>query len=302
MKCVVCDSEFTPIYKRKTCSALCSGRSRNKSWFEVNDQMTKLNIDFMPYFEMGCSPGMIFDMLKRDFKLEKITLTQLRSYLKRNFKFDFDSGKNNRQPQWWKLQYKYPKSFTEQQIKADITKKCRAGQLQTIEKRTLKGNNGNPKFKKEDSPLCLEFYISRGLTEEEARRRMLRIQVAGAIAAQKSECTGLEDKVEKLFLSQGKRIEKQFKVKLLPEECVHNKNCYIFDFYLPDENMVVECNGAYWHASPSIYKSGDLIKLPRFGEVKVDLIWAIDEHKKQVALNRGYQYKVIWENDKNLFE
>jgi hypothetical protein len=293
-KCIVCDNDFD-LKKRTTCSKICSGRSRNPDFLITKRKIDLLPIDAEALSKENYSLGMIYDLAKRDYGLEGVSPDQFKYYLNTKFRFDLEAY--NKKPQWWKLQFKYPKSWSVEEIKQDIIKKCLVGQSKTVEARNKKGNTGNTKFKREDSPLCFEFYTSRGFSEKIAKEKILEINIAGAMGALKVHHTGLENKVAQMLDDQKKKYEKEFRVKLLPEEKIYNKSCYIYDFFLPEENCLIECHGQYWHASPEIYKSGDKIKLPRHGEVLVDYIWGIDKHKEDTAKKRGFNYKVIWENE-----
>lgn len=72
---------------------------------------------------------------------------------------------------------------------------------------------------------------------------------------------------------------------------------FIYDFYFPDFNLIVEYNGDYWHANPSIYK--DTSKIFNFPKKKMTIfdIWNKDSNKKMMAENHGYNFKIIWETD-----
>lgn len=241
------------------------------------------------------TPGMIYDLLIRDYNFDKeFSPTQFRSFIQRFVKYDRLTW--SKQKQSFKMQYRYPASFSVLDIEKDIIEQTRNAQKLTIEKRKQNGTLGNPLFKKTDSPLCIEFYTSRGFNVEFAKQKMLEIQLAGAIANQKTNHSGFEKKVQSIIEELNIHYVHQYKIRLLPEEKVFNKREYIYDFFLPDFNLLIECNGMYWHASPEIYKFDDIIKLPRFGEVKVQHVWDIDSHKEMVARKRNFKFETIWEN------
>jgi very-short-patch-repair endonuclease/transposase len=74
------------------------------------------------------------------------------------------------------------------------------------------------------------------------------------------------------------------------EEQVH-LGYYFVDFYLPQFNLVVECNGDYWHHNPltQLKEPSDRIKknVTR------------DKSKKTFLKNRNYNLLVLWENEIN---
>ena len=63
------------------------------------------------------------------------------------------------------------------------------------------------------------------------------------------------------------------------------------DFLIPSKNLVVEANGDFWHANPSIYgKDKPLHKIhPRVIEK--------DKRKLRQLNDKGYSVYVVWEND-----
>jgi G:T-mismatch repair DNA endonuclease (very short patch repair protein) len=67
-----------------------------------------------------------------------------------------------------------------------------------------------------------------------------------------------------------------------------------YDFYLPDYDVIIEVNGDYWHASPTIYHKNDLINYP-FGYKTAKEIWEKDLIKKQHAEKRNIPILYIWE-------
>ena len=68
---------------------------------------------------------------------------------------------------------------------------------------------------------------------------------------------------------------------------------YRFDFFLPDCNLVLEYNGSYWHADPSIYKPDDYIV--KKGKMASE-IWEYDKEKIKYIEEKGFLIRIIWEN------
>lgn len=237
--------------------------------------------------------SMIYDYVVRDFNFStKITLSKFREFFNKNIKCN--NIEHCKKAQSFKLQFKYPKNWSEDLIKLDIIEKSKKGQkLTAISKKGKK----NPKFKKQNSPFCVEFYTSRGFDIEYAKEKILEINVSGAIAAQKKGFSGLERKITKILTDNKIIFETQKTITLLPEEKIYNKKKYLYDIYIPQYNLLIECNGMFWHASKKIYKSGDKIKLPKQGEIEVNFIWSFDEHKKNVAMKRNFKFLTIWEDE-----
>jgi G:T-mismatch repair DNA endonuclease (very short patch repair protein) len=74
---------------------------------------------------------------------------------------------------------------------------------------------------------------------------------------------------------------------------------YQYDFVIPSIKLCIEFNGAFWHADPTIYKSGDHIKI---GDqlFLVDDIWNRDRTKLNAISSHGYHVEVIWCNSKKI--
>ena len=70
---------------------------------------------------------------------------------------------------------------------------------------------------------------------------------------------------------------------------------YSYDFIIEDV-LLLEMNGDFWHANPNKYKKHDILHFPGRYVVAEDL-WKKDEHKKQLAINKGYKFLTIWESD-----
>ena len=71
-----------------------------------------------------------------------------------------------------------------------------------------------------------------------------------------------------------------------------NNNVYFYDFVIPDKKICIEFNGAFWHADPTIYKTGDYIHLGK--DILVDSIWERDSKKLSAIEKRGYRTLVLW--------
>lgn len=70
----------------------------------------------------------------------------------------------------------------------------------------------------------------------------------------------------------------------------------IYDIKIINTNILLEINDNYWHLNPKYYKKYDKIKFP-FKNVHPLTIWNLDNHKKNIALKKGYKLIIIWEND-----
>ncbi|UFT97749.1 very short patch repair endonuclease [Radiobacillus kanasensis] len=61
-----------------------------------------------------------------------------------------------------------------------------------------------------------------------------------------------------------------------------------FDFLLPNQEVIIECDGDYWHANPKFYPDPAEWQL---GRIK------IDRDKNEIALRNDYKIIRFWEDD-----
>lgn len=69
---------------------------------------------------------------------------------------------------------------------------------------------------------------------------------------------------------------------------------FIYDFFIPSYNLIIEYNGDYWHANPEIYNEDKI-----FDGRTAKEIWEKDKLKKEIAEDNGYEFKTIWEKEYN---
>jgi very-short-patch-repair endonuclease len=81
--------------------------------------------------------------------------------------------------------------------------------------------------------------------------------------------TSIELKMEELLLNMGINYKKQINIEDIA--CV--------DFFIPENNTIIECFGDYWHNKENIKTK--------------------DERKRILLENRGYELLIFWEHDIN---
>lgn len=170
----------------------------------------------------------------------------------------------------------------------------------------------------------IEYYINRGMSEEEAKQALHNRQSTfslekcikkygsekGKLVWQERQdkwITTLYNKFNKNWIAQSE-IAKEFINKLMlklnitdKNKCTElslrdnkNKKTYSFDFYY--NNILIEFNGDYWHGNPKIYSSNKVFS--RHGnDLKITDIWSRDKKKKEFAESLGYKVITIWESD-----
>lgn len=132
-----------------------------------------------------------------------------------------------------------------------------------------------------------EEWLSKSLLSEKCRENIIR---KGMVSS------SLEDRIKDILLLLNIPFEQQFTLKIKDKRA-------IFDFILKDSNILLEINGDYYHANPSIYKENDIIFSKHNIKTAGD-IWNKDKRKKKIAKYNNYTVITIWEQDilKNKFD
>ena len=72
-------------------------------------------------------------------------------------------------------------------------------------------------------------------------------------------------------------------------------SCFCLDLYLPNNSLIIEVMGDYWHANPAIYNTeGRKINPTQFKDIKNDYI-----KNKEIKTNMGINILYLWESDIN---
>jgi hypothetical protein len=72
------------------------------------------------------------------------------------------------------------------------------------------------------------------------------------------------------------------------------RRSYHYDVFVPSLNTLVEINGDFWHCNPKLRSEDEWAKIRN-----VRRVWKADEEKAQVAIEHGYRFVTLWENDLN---
>lgn len=89
----------------------------------------------------------------------------------------------------------------------------------------------------------------------------------------------LEALVAKMLTAQGIQFEQQFRL-----------GRFLFDFYVPASNTLIEVHGTFWHADPRVYGDKPLTPIQERN-------LANDKRKAERAERDGYKLMVLWEYD-----
>jgi len=214
-----------------------------------------------------------------------------------------------RLPQEVKLQFKYPKGTSLEEIKKICSQQSSKGAKTTHRIRkawdayTPKNNTeyylnkgysldeANVKssaFRKSKSPFSRSFSNYQQLAADdvlELIRELSRNRGLKGLVSMRARNSKLELRVVSELLNKDIHCETQ---KILGK--------FAYDVFVPRFNLIIEVNGTYWHADPRVYNADDLIQFP-YGQVKASEKWSKDEIKLAYARSIGYNVCVLWEAD-----
>ena len=266
--------------------------------------------------------AMLYQMINRDNKkcFNELNVSQQTFSIllkdKIGFKLHVD---NQKAPIEFRSQFKFSKETSLDEIKNYYLKISIEGQKATVAARKKSGKPYNPKqtleywiektgnievakesltiYKRSNSPLCIEFWAKKGLDRNNAKLIISERAVKGAIGAlKKTSQPKTEKRIENLLRENNIDYSIQYRINLTKDEALYNKRCYIYDFYLPKFNLIIECHGLFWHAHPSLYDENSVLDFPK-GKIKASDIWNADSYKMKLAKKRNYNYLIIWENE-----
>lgn len=63
-----------------------------------------------------------------------------------------------------------------------------------------------------------------------------------------------------------------------------------YDFYLPEHNLIIECDGSWYHSDPRLVKEEDMNPMQKHNK-------RVDGHKDKWALMHGIPIFRVWEKD-----
>lgn len=268
--------------------------------------------------------SMIYQMINRDNKkcFNELNISQQTFSKLLKDKIGFILHKDNQKTSTaFRSQFKFSKNTSIEEIESYYLKTSLKGQKGTVESRKKSGKPYNQKqtlefwiektgntevakerldnYKRSNSPFCIEFWLKKGFDKDDANATISERAVKGAIGAlKKTSQPKTEKRIEKLLRENNIKYSTQYRISLSKDEALYNKKCYIYDFYLPKFNLIIECHGLFWHAHPSLYNENSILNFPK-GKIKALDIWNADFYKMKIAKKRNYNYMVIWENEIN---
>lgn len=135
---------------------------------------------------------------------------------------------------------------------------------------------GNPQRGKPHTPEAVE----------RIRAAKLHQYREGLVRFKRFKLSAAEREIAAFLTANGVEFEQQFHIKGEP---------FLYDFYVPKLNLLIEYNGDYWHANPIKYPKGTILNIQNVGAVLVDNIWKRDSEKRLAAERHGFVVRYIWE-------
>jgi very-short-patch-repair endonuclease len=93
--------------------------------------------------------------------------------------------------------------------------------------------------------------------------------------------TSIEVKISKILIESDIKFETQYEINF-------NKTFRLYDFYLPELNLLIEADGDYWHGNPNKFKTLNEVQLLNKNN---------DVFKNELAKENGYNLIRFWETD-----
>ena len=122
----------------------------------------------------------------------------------------------------------------------------------------------------------------RQFSDPEARRRHALLT-----------CKQIQDgRTGKAYNKLERRISAFFDEKHIEYIQQYRVDRYLFDFFLPKQNALIEAQGRFWHADPRFY-SPDSLSVIQKRNISNDI------RKAVYALHKGFSIYYLWEDDVN---
>jgi G:T-mismatch repair DNA endonuclease (very short patch repair protein) len=257
---------------------------------------------FKDYIEKNTSLKDIAEILKRTVqslrqKMKKVKLKYSKEYIRKNRSARV-KGKNN--PMYGKQSWMKGKTKENNKIVFYGSKKLSQKRKQMYIDNLLPDKSGknNPMYGKVPWNLGKTKYdseIIRAAAEKTSKSRKIWWKSLSEIERTKHRQLLLINVQKTKANNRSTDIEVLMKQILNEIGLVENVDFfqhyyhkrYIFDFYLPKFNLVIECQGDYWHANPIKYPPNVLSKM-QIANV------ARDKIKLQYLTENGFKYLFFW--------
>jgi len=256
--------------------------------------------------------SMLADLIYRDYQeianRYKFSKNVIRSLLiAKNIKHD--NKKYLKLPQEIKVQFKYPATFSIDDIRSDINHRSKIGAAKTSSLRKT-WKHYNPK----NTP---EYYEKLGHDKEISEKIALEYRKSNSPFSKSFTNYKNSDEaqscISELSRNRGLKglLSMRTGVSLLERKvCVELEKCgltckqqfqcgrYSYDIFIEKFNLIIEINGTYWHLDPRVFTEDQFVKFP-YGTIQAKDKWTKDEQKVSYAVSLGYKVDILWELDIN---
>lgn len=172
----------------------------------------------------------------------------------------------------WNKGKKWSETYTEEEIE----KLKKVYKNKERNRKISKGNKGVPKSEEHKK------HLSESMSTDK-NKAFFSKQMSDRINSGKFT---ISSKLEEGFIKDfivplGLEFKKQYYIKDIHQYC---------DVYIPSKNLVIECDGDFWHSNPKMFPNGPIYS---YQKVKVEK----DSIKNAYLKENGYKICRIWEDD-----
>lgn len=83
---------------------------------------------------------------------------------------------------------------------------------------------------------------------------------------------------------------KDLEIEFLTHQYMKIEHSYKCDIFIPSKNLIIECDGDYWHGNPKLYSDDKL-------RSRILLNRGVDNLRTKELLSKGYNVMRLWENE-----
>jgi hypothetical protein len=300
-KCVFCGKNcsllgFTKGYKKICSSKECISKSRATYTIEYGMKMEGLS------------------EIEAEKRLENLNKSRVKTFKKTTHEILKDNPNFNKEKSHQCVEYWLKRGFSKKEAEIKIK-----DVLENLHQKTWDKRRKNPELYKDVNTAQILFWIKKGYSEEDARNKVSERQetFSKRICLEKY---GYKKGMEIFLARQEKWIEslnKNGKLKMGYSEISQKlfrqleDNDYTFygeknheynigprryDYTDLNKRKIIEFNGDVYHGNPSLYKENDNPH-PYLKHLTAKDLWDMDQYKKELAEEKGFEFLVIWESE-----
>lgn len=90
---------------------------------------------------------------------------------------------------------------------------------------------------------------------------------------------------------------KQLKIEFITHNYMRITNAYQCDILIPSLNLIIECDGDFFHCNPRFY-SDNYVRFPKGKDKRTaKMVWDRDEIRTRELEKSGYRIIRLWESE-----